>query len=205
MKTKRKDVGISCDLGRRLITLRGRIMLDTAVKLLMWLHALESQSLTEPIYFIFEACAGGDWVAAKFMYACIRRLLPPTVGLAKRYVHSAAIAVYAATQERFAFEGTTFAFHTSECWRTLLPQDRYTAQFHGKLTRETMLVDEELFHVLSEGFHFQYTYTARILCEAEVQITARMGANPFGIFHHVVRYSDRKKRVKSAQDKEKKK
>ena len=194
MGQKRKDSDISCDLERRMITLRGKIILDIAIKLLLYLHALESHSLTEPIYFIFEACTGGDWIAAKHMYASIRRLLAPTVGFAKRHVDSAAIAVYAATQERFAVEGTRFLFHTSECSRLAREQDRLTVRFHEKLTQETALVDEEIFRVLSEGFHFQYTYIARILCEAEVEITAHMGATPFGIFHHVVRKSSKNKK-----------
>lgn len=205
MKQKRDDSGIFCDLNKRVITLHGRINLQTASKLLAWLHTLEERSLTEPVNFIFNGCIGGDWIAAKHMYASIRRILPPTVGIAKKYVNSAAIAVFAAAQERYAMYGTSFAFHTSDGSRLMYDcirkrEERATARYHARLTKETVKIDEEIFSVLTEGFGFTNSYTVRFLCEAEITLTLKGAcareAVEYGIVHHIVRPSSRKRQKK---------
>lgn len=201
---------ITVNVKKRVITLRNQITPTTAMTLLMWLEIFESLSLFEPIILIIDSCRGGDWIAAKYMYALLRRAQPLICGVAKNFVHSAAIAVFVGADERWAYGGTLFQFHTVESSRktginsrgNLVNlkgiKNRETASLHAQLSREVSAADEEFYEILTEGFGFPHSYLARMFCEKEyvflVEDTVTAKIARFGIVHGIIS-RDKKRKI----------
>lgn len=200
---------ITVNIKKRIITLHNQITPMTAVTLLMWLEIFESLSLFKSIILIIDSCRGGDWVAAKHMYASLKRARPPVVAIAKNFVHSAAIAVFAGADERLAHVGTDFRFHTAEASSRFgidsrgnpvsvkTVRERETAPFHAQISREVSIADEEFYEILTEGFGFPHSYLARMLCEKEyaffVDDTVAAEIVRLGIVHAIVLHGKRRK------------
>lgn len=199
---------ITVNMRKRVITLRNQITPMTAVTLLMWLEIFESLSLFQPITLVIDSCRGGDWVAAKHMYASLKHARPPVICIAKKFVHSAAIAVFAGADQRLAYKGTLFQFHTAESSRKTgigsrgnlvnpkAIKDRETASLHAQLSREVSMADEEFYEILMEGFGFPHSYLARMFCEKEyvflIEDTVAGEIAHFEIVHGVI-FQDKKR------------
>lgn len=184
--------------------LRNQITPMTAIMLLMWLEIFESLSLFGPITFIIDSCSGGNWIAAKHMYASLKHTRPPVIGIAKNFVNSAALAVFAGADDRLVHAGTHFSFHTAaselsekdaidsrgNLVRIKSVRERETAAFYARISRETRAVDEEFYEILTDGFGFPHSYIARMLCEEEraffVDETTATEIMRLGIAHSII-------------------
>lgn len=193
---KQNVTGLSVNLARRVIIIKNTITSATSLFFLSCLQQLEIEFPAEPIYLIFDSCRGGDCIAAKYMYAIIRAVKPPVIGIAKKFVNSAALIPFAACRERIAYYGTTFQFHTSE----IIPNkfSRLTASVHAVLSQNGKITDDEVYAMLTEGFGFSQTYLARMLCEEECNIFLKgrqaKEAKEIGIVHIVLSPRTKKKR-----------
>ena len=202
------ESNVSVNIKKRTITLRNQITPMTAVTLLMWLEFFESLSSFDAIVLVIDSCRGGDWIAAKNIYALLKRVRPPVIGIAKSFVHSAALAIFAGTDERLVHVGTHFQFHTAESTykfgvdargnivRMRAIKERETASLHAQLSKEVNVANEEFYEILTEGFAFPHSYIARMLCEKEYEfhvkdVTAREIMH-LGIVHAII--SQRKTR-----------
>lgn len=198
LKKEKNDGNISISIAKRTIIIKDKITFASSLFLLSYLQFFESLSTVDPIFLIFDSCKGGDCIVAKNMYALIRSVKSPTIGVAKRFVNSAAIVLFAACKERVAYAGTTFQFHLveSEFIRPIsiingkelpLESGRMTATVHAKLSKDGQEINEDVYAMLTEGFGFKHTYLARMLCEEECNISLEgkqaEDAKKFGIVH----------------------